>query len=396
MTLTYFKHRIINLTVLAVAALLTSSASARQIENWKLYEQLGQNFAAYHNARDVESMDGLIDIKAFSKKVAATVFDDERDRRDYAAGLQKGFKDTSFSKQLFVESIPAEFNTVYLGLKDSRYPILRVDHANGGSEYIKLFARLDGRGRLRINDFYTGSSGRLTSVSMGAVSQLMLRPSESIIKRLFGKVDVDKALIGQFVELGKLRAEGKLLEAYEIVVALPDTLRHRVEMLHLSISLAGFLDDDLYREELALLAQHHGDDPGLAFLLIDHYFYEQQWDKAIKATTTSRDYWLDDGSFNLIFSQLFFESGDLQQSVMYARRALEVEPDYEDGYWNVVDKLSRSGDFNGVVNALDVLVDNYGYEFTDEYFASEPLYQTLLESKLFREWASHNIVSSAD
>jgi len=262
-----------------------------------LLDKLGNDFVLHASEQNFAALDKLFNLTFYAEKIAGLVFNSERERAAFIKGFMEQVNSSSYSKNLLIATTLQQSTLKYLGLNKNKELIIRINYTEGGSEYIKLIAKPNSKGVLLVNDFSMASSGNLASVEIANTTKLLLIPSESILKKLLGVKQIDKALLAKFQEAGKLRAKGKNKEAYDLILSFPEKLRNQKEIILLSISLAAFFDDNLYRRDLSNLDRFYSDDPKLAFMLIDHHFYEENWPKAIAAIELAKKEWVDDGVF---------------------------------------------------------------------------------------------------
>ena len=351
-----------------------------------LLDKLGNEFVLHASEQNFTALDKLFNLTFFAEKIAGLVFNSERDRAGFVIGFMEQIKSSTYSKNLLLSTTLEQSTFKYLGLNKNKEPIIRISYTEGGSEYIKLIVRPNSKGVLLVNDFFMASSGNLTSVEIANATKLLLTPSESVLKKLLGVKQVDETLAAKFKEVGKLRAQGKNKEAYDLILSFPEKLRNQREIILLSISLATFFDDNLYRRDLSNLDRLYSDDPKLAFMLVDHHFYEEDWPKAIAAIEISKKEWVDDGALNVILASAFYESKDFASAIKASEYAIEIEPDYEDAYWTAFTIYNAAGEFGKMIEMLEVLKNQFSYEFDANNFTEDLEYSAFVKSNEFKVW----------
>jgi len=350
------------------------------------YDELGQQFTKLVAEHNFIAADKLINYDAYAKRVAEIVFESASRRTAFSRGIKQGITESSFSEKIFIAALEEPATFKYLGLNKNRVPIVRIDFTNGGHEYIKLIVRPSSKGKLLISDFMFASTGELSSVATANAAKYLVQPAESILKRLLGGIEPNKELLASFDKLGKLRKEGKSKQAYELVQSFPDKLKNEREFLHLSIGFASAFDEDVYRGELSRLDKLYGDDSKNAFMLIDHYFYQEDWGKAINAIDASRREWADDGALNVILAEIFTQDGQVDAATSAAERAIKLEPNNENTYWSALASYNKAARFDDVVSVLNTLKDQFQYSFESETFVENPEYSELVKSDAFKAW----------
>ena len=243
-------------------------------------------------------------------------------------------------------------------------------------------------GNALIHDFVFASTGEYSSVGTANAVKYLIQPSESILKRLLGGTEINEELVTDFKKLGELRAQGKAQEIYELVQTFPEELRNQKEILLVSINASLAFDENIYRSELTKLDKLYGQDPRLAFMLIDHYFFQKDWPKAIKALEQSKREWADDGALNVIAAEIQLQNGKMNAALKAVKHAIEKEPESETTYWYALSLYNQADQFDDMVEILSVLTEQFSYEFSVETLSEDPDYNKFAMSEAFKAWSS--------
>jgi len=376
------------MALLIVCSSLSGLANGQENKLQSARDKLGMTFMQYLVEKDYGSADKMVDMKAYGAKVAKGVFDEESEQRAFLRGFVPKLRKTPFTKTVFAAAEAEQLSYVYLGVNGKKQPILRMDYASGGHEYIKLILRKTSKGTLRIVDFAFASTGALSSTGTANATKYLIKPSESILKRLLGGVEPDKDLTSKFKKIGEHRIRGEYEKGYGLIDSFPESLKNQKELILTSINFASGFDEGLYRQKLSKFAELYGDDPAHAFMLIDHYFYQQDWNRAIDAVAVSKKEWADDAALNVILVGLQLESDSVQAAMSTAERAIALEPDSEMVYWGGFSAYLRANEFVSAVEMLDILKETFNYEFTNDEFLQAPENYDLVQSKAFKDWAN--------
>ena len=351
-----------------------------------LLDKLGNEFVLHASEQNYAALDKLFNLTSHAEKIAGLIFNSARDRAGFVKGFMERIDNTSYSKGLLITTTVQQSTFKYLGLNKNKEPVIRISFVEGGTEYIKLITRPNSKGVLLVNDFSMATSGNLASVQIANTTKLLLTPSESVLKKLLGVKQIDDKLVANFQEVGKLRAQGKNKEAYDLILSFPEKLRDRKEIILLSIGLATFFDDNLYRRDLSNLDRLYSDDPKLAFMLVDHHFYEENWPKAIAAIELAKKEWADDGALNTMLASVFYQGEDFASAIKASEYAIEIEPDYEDAYWIAFTVYNAAGEFEKMIRLLEILEGQFSYEFDANSFIEDPEYTGFVKSNEFKVW----------
>lgn len=385
------KHASLKLIVLAILLIVTGLsevASAQKSKPQAARDKLAVKFMQHLIEKDYKAADKMVDMKAYGTKVAKGVFDEESKQRSFLSGFVPSLQKTPFTKKVFAAAEAEQLSYVYLGTNTKDQPILRMDYDSGGHEYIKLILRKTTKGALRIVDFGFASTGALSSTGTANATKYLIKPSESILKRLLGGIDPDQDLISKFKKIAEYRVKGDYEKGYEIIDSFPKELKNQKELILTSINFASGFDDSLYRQKLSTFAELYGDDPAHAFMLIDHYYFQQDWNSAIDAVKVSKKEWADDAALNVILIQLQLETGSVDEAVTTAEYARTLEPESEMVYWSSFSAYLSAKKFDNAVEMLDILKETFYYDFTSEEFLQAPENYELVQSKAFKDWAN--------
>lgn len=373
------------LCLLAILLIMHGAQANDATQGMNTYDTLGEQLADVINQQDDKRMVKIFNLKEFFRRAAKSVFTLERDINAYVAGSMKN-GEVHLSKVLFTSTYQRNPSAKFIRTIKDNQPVVRLDYSDGGHEYLLLVVEKQGGGKLQIVDFFPLSSGQMMSETLGIVSQMLYNPSESLLKRLFGSVEYNEALGEAFKRIAKFRAAGNYKAAYRVLQAQPENIRTRRIMLHSAINLAGQIGETEYREQLALLDKYYGNEESAGFLLIDHHIYNGNFRRAQKSLDGIVGLIGEDGVLMLLKANTCLIAEDFACSEQYARKAIAIEPDLEDPYWTLISCQVHTEKYAQVVETLKYLEENFDYEFTEEAFAGEALYQDFIQSPEYKRW----------
>jgi tetratricopeptide (TPR) repeat protein len=351
-------------------------------------DTIGTTFAQAINNQDLDTLNEIFDLNAFARRAAKTVFDKDSDIRGFVKGFSaKG--SMHIIRSIFDPAIDQKAHAKYLrtlfNAKEAN-PLIRLDMEEGGHEYILLTVEKNEHGNLVVVDLFLATSGKKSSVGVGTAVQLLFAPSQSMIKKLFGIKDVDKTLLTQLHEIGKLRREKKYAEAYHLIKGMPLNIRTQRIILDLAIQLSQAIDDKAYYQQLELLEKYHGNDPSAAFMLIDFHFSQGNMDKVIRSIDKAIARYGKDAALLNLKSSTAITFGKHEEALVYAKEAIHIEPDFEDAYWSLVSIYIATKQYTHVVSAFKSIEQNLGYEFMAENFSGDEFYADFVKSQPFSDW----------
>lgn len=348
---------------------------------------LGTSYAAAINSRDAATLDALFDLQALASKVAATVTSDRQERAEFVRGFMGGAK--NMSRQIIEQIHAASGQARFLGMRsfDGLHgPLVRYDLGDQGYNYVLLICEPASNGEARIVDMFIATNGVRMSVTTGAVSQLMLKPQTSILEMLFGPTAMDKKVAATFVELGRLQRQRDYAGAYAKLAELPDAVRNHRVVMNLAVQLASLINEDLYRAELARLAEHFGNDPTAAFALVDHYFYTGNTGAAMASLENMERTFGSDAAINSLKASVMLAARKPDAAIPFATTAVKLEPDNETAHWTLVTVLMSAEQYKQGISALETLEKQFGYAFEPSNFDGVEAYAGFIKSAEFVAW----------
>lgn len=378
---------------IGVFALLPLSAALAVAGNAKgpdLHE-LGAKISVAFNERDADTLVEMIDIQAFGLRVAATLFDNEKARHEFAYGFARGAPSTEIVNQFFAQldssegSVTKVMKVVQRG--DEHRPLIRLDYGDGGFEYLEFVIHSDDQGQPRIVDWEPLSGGELYSGSVGTIVRLAMGPAPGLIPGFLGLRHVDENTVKQMKRIGELRKQGEFQKAYEEMGNLPAELADSRVLLVQRASLASVTgDDDAYRKALARLDEKYGQDPAAAFMLLDHYFYAKDLQKFLGAIGAIESRVGVDGLMQLLRSNMYGEMGMHEEAIAHAGEAIRLEPELTSAYFSLAQSHVLLGQFGEAIGVYRQLEADFGYEFSEENFVEDERFRKFLASPQFKEW----------
>ncbi|MEM1262835.1 MAG: hypothetical protein AAGH76_10600 [Pseudomonadota bacterium] len=348
------------------------------------YAAFGEAFAAALNDKDQSALSELFAVAEFTRAIADDLFDDDEAKRDFLRGF-RGDSQAAFVSILFHSWFSQELSAKYLRTMDRNRPVVRVNFVNGGLEYILISMR-EVAGELVAVDLYLMTAGRTLSASAGLASQIMLKPSNALLTRLFGEdYRANQPMAAKFRLIGELRREGDLQGAYDLIQSLPDSVRDNRLMVDTAVQLTSHLDETEYRKQLTRLGTLYGDDESAGLTLINYYLTTGDYDKAESTINRLVRFLGEDAALANIQAVVAMDAKKYELAEQYGLRAIELEPDFEDAYWTLVTIALEQRNFDGVTVGLQRLEKVFNYEFTPDGFDPE-VFGQYTQSESMKKW----------
>lgn len=269
---------------------------------------------------------------------------------------------------------------------------VRMDYGDDGLDYMKLRLQARPGKGVVITDWYMYSKGEWISDHMQQIYGL-LRPAEPrALTRLLSVFKPNHSAQAQTSNYLRFVRAGDSEKALKAWARLPEKLRHSRLILLLRVQTTSDSDDyKAYMEALATLAQYHGDDPTLGLVLLDHYFHQNEYDKALKSLDRLEQQLGADAGLDQMRSYLLSMTQQYPQAIATAQRAIDSEPDYEDGYWSLLHGLVGDGQFAAAIKVIKQLEDDFQIEFDPAELAETEGFADFARSLPFKLWrATYN------
>ena len=381
------KKQTLNYVISLVILLVTTSYSAVGLaaKSQNQYQQLGETVANAINQQNSEAIAEHLALNQFAEIVAKQIFDNPKDIRDFVKGFSQSGK-LHFIDQIMSTVYPRNGQAKYLRTFDQTQPLVRVDFPEGGHEYVLLITGKTEQDKPEIVDMFLLSSGSKLSVKVSSMTELMIKPEQSLLKTLLNVKEIDEDLLAKIKAIIANRNQGKLDKAYQLLQELPEQVRYARVIIDLGLQLTQQFSEQEYRKQLSLLEQHYGSDDSTQFMLVDHHFFNQEFDKALTSIKTVSDKYGDDAALTNLNASVYFAQGQHKKAEQAALYAITLEPDFETAYWTLVSVQNMQKDYTSVIETLSSLKDLFGYQFTKENFRNEPFYQEFSQSSEFENW----------
>lgn len=354
-------------------------------ERAKALRTVAGNVAQMMYEQNPEEVAKYIDFDVIAEDVAERVTDNMFDRKS----LEVGFKQAGSAAvaNTLLQSIAGTSSKVwFLRVIDNdmqEKPVVRVDFESGGYEYLQFKMNEAGD---KIVDIHFASSGSWYTSQLEDAARMLIKPSASVLKRMFGGIEPDKDLVEKFQKIGELRSQQKFAEAYAVLKQTSKAVQESRTGIVLGLFLSQYASEGEYVKQLELLADKFGDSPDFQFMLVDYYTMKEQYDKAFDSLTSVEQRLGQDGALLDLKANIRLLQGKNEEAAEISKQAIYVESDLETPYWSLATSLINLGRFDEISAVLDQLVDVFGYQFTRENFEQDPFYAEYSKTEAFDKW----------
>ncbi len=350
-------------------------------------EACARTFALAIEQGDDSRVAEAVDLDALIELVAADLSLGEAEHAGLVEGLRQGLGGLAARMQ---ESAPNGIVARYAGLFDRHgrsQALVRLDLGEHGLNYFELKLARGMDGRVRVYDWYDYAQGTDFSTMVAQLAGLMVRDRASLERAAevsaLSKKEADQLI--RFIEDLRTDRYASALATFE---TMPESLRRSRALLIQRVKAASRVKEEgAYQQALADLARHHGDDPRLALMLADHFFYTGERTRLFESLgRLSRFLGREDAGLVYMDSVYRLLLGDPARAEVAARRAMALEPAYESPYWILVQSLLTQQKYAMVTDTLREMGARFGYTFSRENFEGRREFAEYLESPSFRAW----------
>ncbi|HDP89630.1 MAG TPA: hypothetical protein ENN42_06710 [Thioalkalivibrio sp.] len=364
--------------------LATPTATAKQ--DLARHEVFARALEAELNDGRAARFNAAFDQDSFLERVLAGL-PESRELREVRDGMQQGLARVG---QSLLQRMNPDYAFKYLRSRSRNGNVallFRIDLGDEGLNYMELETVQQGE-EMRIVDWYDHASAQTYSDAVRQALLVILPLDRNALERMLGVKSADDATVKQFLELSNLQRDRRFDEWLERYEDLPKKVRESRTMVLLRVFNANSSgNEEAYRQALDAAAHQFGDQPEMALLLVDHYIYGGDWDRAHQALDDLNRYTGGDAAIDGMRANIYLLAEDDANALRWAQRAIDGDADYEEAYWTRLQANVNQGYFDAATDDLRVLVARFEYEFDVEQLASLEGYQAFGRSAPFRRWA---------
>jgi len=343
---------------------------------------LGEELAFAMNARYYKRLNELFNIEHFSERAARTISDKPKDIKLFKKGFLEGL--SQHKKGLFtgILSNPnAEIS--FIRVKDKNKPIVRMYNSQGGAGYFYFsLKRIDGE-PIAV-DLFTYANNRYFSDQIGKLTKLMMSPSESLLKKIFGQEKIDKSILGKFRKITQLKLNNQPLAALKVIESLPEKIRTNEFILLMALELAP-VEDPRYEELTNTYIDVVSEEKVANTMLIDYYFFKNDFAKAEKAIIgLEKQIGGSDDYTSVLKANVALYDENYAKVIELVNNAIEDGHVNEDLNWAKLNAYVLTNDFSNAIKEVQGLERTFDYAFTPADFSEDDIWLNFSKSNEFQ------------
>ncbi len=359
----------------------------------KQMQELGELLALSIRANDFSQIDKKFDMDRFINKVADGLAINESDRTGFKVGMMQALS-VGLMKRMFTGLETIEKTSDFIGLfsiENSIRPVVRLNYAAGGVNYIELELIKTDQG-YRIVDMFVAANGQYLSDTVKQGGMMIMDQPGGWVANLVDEQSSRENVVKIIHQAVAFKSKGDMAGMYSSLQQLPEKAkRSEIVQLMLVTAASAGMSEEVYKKELANLAKNFGDSPRYAFMLVDYYFYEGNFKQALNSVSLPLKRYNNDAALLVLRASIYMSARDYAKAYADIDAAVTKEPNLEDIYWTAVTMSLNEGNYQKTLDWLGKLETQFSYEFVEENFAGQELYQGFVASNEFKKWmASKN------
>ena len=348
----------------------------------------GHQLTDIFNNRDRAAFAERINMDLLGERVTTGMNLSERDKADFIKGMKQSRSRMADTAMTQIEAKRGKARLVKsTAVAKGSQQIIRIDYQNAegdneGYEYLEF----ELNERQQIRDWFVHSQGSLVSDFMRRLAVSMVQ-DESLITALFGSVRFDKDILKLVQQLALDMRAVDYPKAYATLQQFPADFKQTLNWATLQVSISSNLDEDKYRAALKQLADKHGNQPSLQFMLIDHYFYQQQYDRMVTVIQRFERRVVADGATHFLKCNGYFLAGQFADARNACARSVSLEPDVAGPWWLLIEVGLRTEDATLTLDTLTAYEEQFETQFDPDKLVALDGYRWLANRKEFLSWA---------
>ncbi len=354
----------------------------------EIFQSGAEQIVAGFNARDPAPFTRAID----SEKIIDSALSGLFIGASWKEGFRKGVRlalNSQVGKQI-VNQIPEGGYAKLLRIKmngTSGLALIRVDFGETGNGYMDMHLIQSEDGKIRIIDWFNYATGQLYTESLRQAAAIM-SPTPTVLGKVFDIASSRKENSETLLKLMLMHKRGEHAQMVRNFLALDEDLRKSKLLNVVAVQSANILGDmELYGKVLANVERYFGKDESMAFVLLDYYYLQGDYDKVIG--TTDRllsSFGVEDAGLFVVKANALVEMGKNQDAVTQARHAIELEPEYEYAYLSLLSAQIQQEQYSLAVETAKTLENRFSYNLSPQALADNEYYAGFVKSAEYREW----------
>lgn len=323
-------------------------------------------------------------LKGIITKILSGVQTSGPDMDKFRLGINQGLRQNldHLIKMWSEQQVTFKHLVIHEGLLKPRF---RFSSDKMGTILLDFTVEKDSEGRLGIVDFYNQVLGSgMVEQSRQAALPALAELDKSFLNRLFDKPNAKLEDIEKFGKMSDKFRQQDHMGVVEVYNSMPAEMQNNItaNAMYLgALQAAG--DVEGYKKALLASAKIHT-SANYQFKLVDLYFMEKNYDKAIECLDGFMASLEKDAELLSWKSQLQLAKGEPAAAADTIREALALEPQNADVHAQGLDVFLASKDFEATAASMKFLESTGNFSFKDSM--KDPLWAEFLQSPASQPW----------
>lgn len=300
-----------------------------------------------------------------------------------------------FVESGFSENLPAPGSKAATKLVDFAFEdgvgkaAIRFTKPNFEYAYQIYDLRHDGRGRLKIVDWFNSGSGQMLSAEIA--EELMVQmPTKAATRKTISIQNPTDLQLFQVTEIYKASRDMQPPRFFEIYDEFNDALKSEPFIAKYAVHMAYLLQDaDRLVPALETFVNVYSDQPTYALTISDVYLAMGALEESYALLKVfQQNFAVNEGALPAKLSALALATGKPDDAETFAVEATTDEPTLELGWWSLLRVRSSVGNYAGAIEALTALEETFGHRLDEAKLRRDTHrgFTELVASQEFKEW----------
>lgn len=180
------------------------------------------------------------------------------------------------------------------------------------------------------------------------------------------------------------------IEAMHMLNSIPKEIDDMRLLTSLKLVISREVNEDTYFKVLKDIDREWGEESDYSLMLVDYYIIEKKYKKAFAALNAISKKVGNDCGIETLRAGILNLMKDYPAALGTIYTAVQLDEDYEDAYWELLNTFVYSGQFYEATLVLDLLYLKYDIEIDEVELAKVEGYADFTQSKEFRKWLSES------
>jgi len=249
--------------------------------------------------------------------------------------------------------------------------------------------RHDGRGRLKIVDWFDSGSGQMLSADIA--EELMIQmPTKLATRKTLSIQNPTDLQLFQVTEIYKASRDKQPTRFFEIYDAFDDALKREPFIAKYAVFMAYMLKDtDRLVNAMELFVDVYSDQPNYALTMSDFSLAVGAYEVSYGLLKIfQQNFTVNEGALPAKLSALALATGKPDEAETFAVEATVDEPTLELGWWSLLRARSSAENYEGAIEALTQLEDAFGHRLDEATLRRDKFqgFVQLVGSQEFKDW----------